>query len=220
MAARTLRGNYARWLALGALAFLSHWAWAGPEEDYQIGLKAYRGGDLVGSMSPLRRAADAGHAGAQALLGDILDKAESDEEAVAYFRKSAEQGNADGQYGLGAMYAAGEGVKKDPAEARKWITRAADQGHKLAVNTLAQAYITGGLGLEESALRGADALTRLRQAAGNDYLPAIDVLAKAYRAGDYGLAPDAKEAEQLTARANKLRGVKQTTRGRSGAQAR
>lgn len=206
-------------LVLTCLLFAWQPAWAGSEEDYQAGFKAYRNGDLVGSMVPLRRAADAGHAAAQALLGDILDKAESNEEAIVYFRKSADQGNADGQYGLGAMHAAGEGVSKDPVEARKWITRAADQGHKQAVNALAQAYLSGELGIDEGARKGPVALERLRKAAANDYVPAIDALAKAYRTGDYGLTPDTREAEQLVARANKLRGVKQTSRGRLGAQA-
>ena len=38
--------------------------------------------------------ADAGDSAAQAMLGEILDRAEQDEEAVKYFRKSAELGNA------------------------------------------------------------------------------------------------------------------------------
>ena len=191
-------------------------AWAGPNEDYQTGAKAYREGDLIGAMAPLRRSADAGHAGAQALLGYILDKAEFDEEAVAYFRKSAAQGHADGQYGLGAMYAAGEGVTKDAAEARRLITLAADQGHQLATNTLAQAYLSGNLGIGDAERKSPEALARLRKAVDLDYLPAIDALAAAYRSGDYGLTTDAKEAERLTAHASKLRGVKKAARGRSG----
>ena len=42
---------------------------------------------------------------------------ENDAEAVKWFRKAAEQGDADAQYNLGVMYANGEGVLKDEAEA-------------------------------------------------------------------------------------------------------
>ena len=34
-------------------------------------------------------------------------------QAVYWFRKAADQGNAGAQYNLGAMYAKGEGVPKD-----------------------------------------------------------------------------------------------------------
>ena len=71
--------------------------------DYQQGLDAYRAGDVVGAMTPLKQAADAGHAAAQALYGTILDSAEFDNDAANYLRKAAEQNNADGQYGLAKM---------------------------------------------------------------------------------------------------------------------
>ena len=58
--------------------------------------------------------------------------------ARAWMRLAADQGNADGQYGLGAMYAAGEGVSRDADAARQWIERAASQGHAQAINALAQ----------------------------------------------------------------------------------
>ena len=132
------------------LALLLLWhvclAWAAPEDDYRLGADAYRAGDVVRAMALLKTSADAGHAPSQSLLAYILDQAEFNEEAFAYYRKAAAQGNADGEYGLGSMYAVGEGVKRDPAEARKWITRAAERGHAAAINSLAQAYIEGELG--------------------------------------------------------------------------
>ncbi len=50
-------------------------------------------------------------------------------EAVRWFRKAADQGNARGQYLLGVSYANGEGAAKDEGEAVKWYRKAAEQGH-------------------------------------------------------------------------------------------
>ncbi len=183
------------------------------DDDYRAGLKFYQGGDVTTAMARLRKASDAGHAPAQALLADILDQAEMNDEAVSYYRKAAEQGNADGEYGLGNMYASGEGVKRDPAEARKWILRAAEKNHSRATTALAQAYISGGLALDEKERSGEEARRWVARAADSNYVPALDHLAKAYRTGTLGLAVDLKQAEAMEARANKLRGV---TAGRKG----
>lgn len=199
------------WLSAGvcaaaALCFALS-AFAAAEDEYRAGLKFYQGGDVTTAMARLRKASDAGHAPAQVLLAEILDQAEMNEEAVVYYRKAAEQGNADGEFGLGNMYASGEGVKRDPAEARKWLTRAAEKNHVRAMAAVAQAYISGGLGLDDKERSGDEARRWLLRAADNQYLPALDFLARAYRAGTLGLSIDLKQAEALEARANKIRGV-------------
>ena len=79
---------------------------------------------LRAAMLGLRKAADAGHAKAQARLAEILDASDYNEEAFAYYRKSADQGDVDGVFGLASMYAVGEGTKKDPAEAYKTAAEA------------------------------------------------------------------------------------------------
>ncbi|MHC2519034.1 peptidoglycan-binding protein [Bradyrhizobium diazoefficiens] len=52
-----------------------------------------------------------------------------DQMALKWYRKAADQGNANAQFGLGFMYAAGRGVARDLSESRKWYQRAADQGN-------------------------------------------------------------------------------------------
>jgi TPR repeat protein len=182
-------------------------AWAAPEDDYRDGAQAYRMGDVVQAMARLKKPADAGHAPSQALLAYILDKAEFNDEAIAYYRKAAAQGNADGEFGLGSMYASGEGVARDYAEARKWITRAAEKGNAGAINALAQAYLGGELGIAERDRGGADALRWITRASDGGFLPAMERLAQAYRTGGYGLAVDAKAAEALEAKVRAARGV-------------
>lgn len=120
---------------------------AGPAEETELAEKEFARGDLVLSMTLWRKAAQQGHAPAQARLGDILDKAEEDVEAVEWYLKAALQGNASAQYGLGQMYVKGEGVKKDLEQARVYILRAAEQDYLVAVTLMMEAYRNGGLGL-------------------------------------------------------------------------
>ena len=46
--------------------------------------------------------------------------------------KLAKKGNAEAEYKVGEMYETGFGVKEDKVEARKWISKAAGQGHETA----------------------------------------------------------------------------------------
>ena len=48
----------------------------------------------------------------------------------------AERGNASAQYNLGVMYAKGQGVRQDYAEAVRWYRRAAEQGDVQAQSNL------------------------------------------------------------------------------------
>jgi TPR repeat protein len=53
-------------------------------------------------------------------------------EALKILTTDAENGVAEAQYSLGAMYANGEGVPQDDQEAMKWYRLAAEQGHSEA----------------------------------------------------------------------------------------
>ena len=206
--------GFAAVLALGAAA-----AFAGPAEDHKAGLEAYRLGDVRNAVSILRKPADAGHAPSQALLGEILDAADQNEEAVKYFRLAAEQGSPEGAYGLATMYATGEGVPRDLAVARDWMTKAARAGHSRAVQAMALSYIEGGLAVAPAERSSPQALPWIEAAAALDSLPAIDRLAVAYRQGELGVTPDPKKAEALEARAKVLRNVKAPAKGKGKAPA-
>jgi len=62
--------------------------------------------------------------------------AQDDTEALEWFRKAAEQGDAGAQFNLGMMYAEGEGIEQDNAEAVKWLRKAAEQGDEDALDEL------------------------------------------------------------------------------------
>ena len=51
-------------------------------------------------------------------------------EALKWYRKSAEQGVALAQLGLGIMYAGGKGVTKDYVAAHMWFSLAAELGNE------------------------------------------------------------------------------------------
>jgi TPR repeat protein len=88
-------------------------------------------GDYAIALPRLRELADQGNARAQFKLGKLYDGqgvAQSEAEALKWYRLSAEQGEADAQYGLGVMHFVGQGMAKDDAEAAKWFGKAAEQG--------------------------------------------------------------------------------------------
>ena len=63
--------------------------------------------------------------------------------ALKEWRPLAEQGDADAQLGLGAMYFYGQGVPQDYAEAVKWYRLAAEQGQADAQIALGFMYYFG-----------------------------------------------------------------------------
>ncbi|MDO5357057.1 MAG: tetratricopeptide repeat protein, partial [Conchiformibius sp.] len=91
--------------------------------------------------------------------------AQDDEQAVAWFRKAAEQGMADAQFNLGMMYEHGEGVAQDDEQAVAWFRKAAEQGNALGQTSLGVMYEFGkGVAQDRE-----QAVRLYRQAAQQDY---------------------------------------------------
>src|SRR5690606_32758305 len=57
-------------------------------------------------------------------------------EAFRYMRESAKEGFANAQYDIGVAYLNGDTVQKNPAEAGKWLQKAAAQQHQGAIAKL------------------------------------------------------------------------------------
>ena len=64
-------------------------------------------------------------------------------EAFACLKPYADQGNAEAQFGLGAMYYYGEGVSQDFGQAFSWTQKAAEQGLAEAQYNLGILYYSG-----------------------------------------------------------------------------
>lgn len=63
--------------------------------------------------------------------------------AAEWYRKAAEQGDAEAQFNLGNAYDTGEGVPKDLGKAIEWYRKAAEQGNAKAQNNMGAAYHDG-----------------------------------------------------------------------------
>jgi clan AA aspartic protease (TIGR02281 family) len=64
-------------------------------------------------------------------------------EAMRWFRKAAEQGDAQAQNEMGSMYMEGHGVPQDHAQAMRWFRKAAKQGLAEARDNIGYLYYHG-----------------------------------------------------------------------------
>ncbi|MBX3640453.1 MAG: sel1 repeat family protein [Nitrosomonas sp.] len=86
-------------------------------------------------------------------------------QAIDWIRKSAEQGNPNGQTLLGHLYRYGVGVSHDPLQELFWYTKAAENGDDNAQNILGIKYLSG-IGVSSDHSRGVE-WTRKSAARGN-----------------------------------------------------
>lgn len=110
--------------------------------------------DDKSSVRLLFRAGEAGHTGAQALLGALFIVGRGKEafaSQVKLFRHSAEKGAARDQYTLGWILRDGAGVTRAPADAQLWLTKAARQGNAAAALLLGDMALTGEVGQKDTA---------------------------------------------------------------------
>ena len=90
-----------------------------------------------------RKAADQGHAYAQANLSFRAYSTGDFEEAFAWCQRAAHSNLAWAQYNLGLMYRKGEGVPPSDAEAARWYALAAAQDFPEAQQKLADLFYFG-----------------------------------------------------------------------------
>ena len=70
-----------------------------------------------------------------------------DPEWLASVQLSAAHGEPEAQYDLALLYLRGHGVAHDPAEARRWLRLAAQQGHAPSVSLMTgipQGHVVNG----------------------------------------------------------------------------
>jgi TPR repeat protein len=73
---------------------------------------------------------------AQRCLGYIFDIQQKYAEAMKWYKRAAERGDAKGQTNLGTMYIEGKGIKKDYREGIKWLQIAAKQREPMSLYNL------------------------------------------------------------------------------------
>ena len=91
--------------------------------------------------------AEQGSAVAQLRVGEMLRDGRGSwrlfDDAAAWFRLAAAQGNADAQYALARLHYQGFIIPRDTGEMMHWLTRLAGQGHARAQITLGAVYEFG-----------------------------------------------------------------------------
>ena len=110
-------------------------------------------------------------------------------EAVKWYRKAAEQGDAAAQCGLGFSYAIGQGVSQNFTEAVKWFRKSAEQGNADAQFYLGVSYAQGQ-GVPQDY---AEAVKWCRKAAEQGHALAQNKLGYCYKNGQ-GVPQDYAEA--------------------------
>ena len=123
------------------------------------------------------------------LFQDGIGVLKDEKEAVKWYTKSAEQGDAYGQSNLGACYFNGTGVAKDEKEAVKWYGKAADKGDGWSQNELGRCY-ANGIGVEKDFKK---ALEWYRKGAEQGDGSATGSVGWCYETGK-GVAKDEKQA--------------------------
>lgn len=118
---------------------------------------------------------------------------EDQSEALAWCRKSAENGDPNAQWALGIRYRKGlDGLPVSPTEALKWLSSSAEQGDAERQFNLA-CYLMGGFGLQ----RDVPAAVRwFRKSADQGYVDALHNLGLIHAYGD-GVPRDLEEADRL-----------------------
>ncbi len=133
----------------------------------------------------------------QGCLGYMYDKgygglAPDKREAVNWYRKAAEGGNAQGQANLGVMYEHGHGgLSQDDGEAVKWYRKAADQGNADGQAYLGDMYEHGKGGLTQDKR---EAVKWYRKAAEQGNADGQIYLGLMYEKGEGVMAQDYGEA--------------------------
>ncbi len=76
-------------------------------------------------------------------INPVLADAASDRNMATRYEQSAQAGDDDAQFYLGALYSAGIGRPRSDQEAFRWFSRATDQGHAHAMLIVAGLYASG-----------------------------------------------------------------------------
>ena len=124
-------------------------------------------------------------------LGDEFHHSEhKDAEAVYWWRKGADRGDADCMHLMGLSYHHGEGAEKDMRKAFEWLEKASELGHADATHDLA-VYYENGTGVDKDEAKAVELYVK---AAGLGNSISAQRLGAYYEHGKCGVAVDKKEA--------------------------
>lgn len=127
--------------------------------DTPAGVAALERGDYAAALALLKPEAEKGDPAAQAKYGLMLVQghgvARDAKAAIEWFRKSAAQNHAEGQYMLGVAYDIGDAGSVDHVTAADWYRKAAEQGYADAQFNLGDMLVKGD-GIDKKPAEGAE----------------------------------------------------------------
>lgn len=187
---RLQRSIACRYFAALLALFVSTAAFAG---DLEAGKALYEKDDYTKAYLLLEKAAKAGNADAQFMVGNLYLWGEGTSKnartAAQWYRKSAAQGHVKAQSNLAILYENGDGVKRDYQQAIRLYSAAAEQGNAVAMSNLAYMYLEG-VGMPKNE---AKAFNLYKQSAELGFPEAMNNVGVAYRKG-LGGAKDEEKA--------------------------
>ena len=156
-----------------------------PAAQFALGV-AYENGtgvrlDEAEAEEWYRKAAEAGHVGAQNSLGTLLQSERRFPDAMPWYERAAAQGHAGANNTLGKIYDQGLGVMRDSNKSLEYFLLAADLGVPEAMWSISTIYNEGRLGKKDPLQACVWGLRTRRFAAANRVLftqigPAIALL--------------------------------------------
>ena len=135
------------------------------DAQYLLGKMYYEGYNVPYEKETARnwlsRAAEQAHSGAINLLavlnGMVKTTTKVYQQSAEVLVDKAEKGDPQAEYELGLRYESGAwDVNKDNKKALSWITKAANDGNRLAMKTLVNIYQHGDLGLQPDPAKAAE----------------------------------------------------------------
>lgn len=167
--------------------------------DLSKAQKAYKQSDYAIALKELTPLAEHGNPEAQLLLGRMYlmgqGVSRDSDQAMKWFRASADQGNADAQFFTGSYYLL---PRRDIPEGLRWLRLSAEQGNQDAQLLLGRTYAEG---IAEAARDAVQAEMWLRLAA-KDNLP---FYASQLAAAEQGMTPEEIERGKALAAAWKAK---------------
>jgi TPR repeat protein len=142
-------GGMGRLLPVAWFAFLFLSGGGAPAgAGFDDGAEAYARGRYAQALALWQPLAERGDVEAQLRIGEMLRDGlgvrwKDFEQAAAWFRRAAAQGQADAQYALGRLHYEGFIIPRDTLEMRQALAAAARQGHARAQLTLGVVYEYG-----------------------------------------------------------------------------
>lgn len=185
--------------ALAMLLTLPSPAWADARTDGDKGIAEYRKGNLIVGIQLLEKSAVAGYPPAQVTLAYILNQSDNNDIAFHWYQQAAKNKDAAGLYGLGNMYANGEGTNMNLPKAGELILKSAQLEYLPAMRAYAYALEHGQLGFD---LNHGTAATWYLKAANLGDSVSMRRLRDAYKYGQLGLPIEAQQSADWDAKIN------------------